>query len=83
MVLSGRKNAKYYCRSLHLDTQFNCRTEGILQADLHEMIVTLIRTYAAYAVSMENLLLLQGAYAGEKTAGMQRCKLYFSNNMKI
>ena len=32
MVFSGRKNAKYYCRTLHLDTHFDCRTEGILQA---------------------------------------------------
>ena len=31
----------------------------ILQADIHEMVVALIRTYAAYAVSLEHLLLLQ------------------------
>lgn len=30
-----------------------------MQADIHEMVVTLIRTYAAYAVSLEHLLLLQ------------------------
>lgn len=30
-----------------------------MQTDIHEMVVTLIRTYAAYAVSLEHLLLLQ------------------------
>ena len=30
-----------------------------MQADINEMVVTLIRTYAAYAVSLEHLLFLQ------------------------
>ncbi len=59
MSLSNTKNAKYHCRTSHLDTAFDCTSEGILQADIHEMVVTLIRTYAAYAVSLEHLLLLQ------------------------
>lgn len=59
MSLSNTKNAKYHCRTSHLDTEFDCTSEGILQADIHEMVVTLIRTYAAYAVSLEHLLLLQ------------------------
>lgn len=59
MSLSNAKNAKYYCRTVRLGTQFDCSAKGILQADIHEMVVTLIRTYAAYAVSLEHLLLLQ------------------------
>lgn len=59
MMLSNTKNARYHCRTLHLETEFNCTSEGILQADVHEMVVTLIRTYAAYAVSLEHLLVLQ------------------------
>ena len=59
MSLSNTKNAKYHCRTSHLETDFDCTSEGILQADIHEMVVTLIRTYAAYAVSLEHLLLLQ------------------------
>lgn len=59
MMLSNTKNARYHCRTLHLETEFNCSSEGILQVDVHEMVVTLIRTYAAYAVSLEHLLLLQ------------------------
>lgn len=59
MSLSNTKNAKYHCRTSHLETGFDCTSEGILQADIHEMVVTLIRTYAAYAVSLEHLLLLQ------------------------
>ena len=59
MPLSNTKNAKYHCRTSHLETGFGCTSEGILQADIHEMVVTLIRTYAAYAVSLEHLLLLQ------------------------
>ena len=59
MALSNTKNAKYHCRTSHLETDFDCTSEGILQADIHEMVVTLIRTYAAYAVSLEHLLLLQ------------------------
>ena len=59
MSLSNTKNAKYHCRTSHLKAGFDCTSEGILQADIHEMVVTLIRTYAAYAVSLEHLLLLQ------------------------
>lgn len=59
MRLSKTKNAKYHCRTARLETGFDCSSEGILQADIHEMVVTLIRTYAAYAVSFEHLLLLQ------------------------
>lgn len=59
MSLSNTKNAKYHCRTSHLEAGFDCTSEGILQADIHEMVVTLIRTYAAYAVSLEHLLLLQ------------------------
>lgn len=59
MVLSNTKNAKYHCRTSYLGTDFDCTSEGILQADIHEMVVTQIRTYAAYAVSLEQLLLLQ------------------------
>lgn len=59
MSLSNTKNAKYHCRTSHLETGFDCTSEGILQADIHEMVVTLIRTYASYAVSLEHLLLLQ------------------------
>ena len=59
LKLSNTKNARYHCRTLHLETEFNCTSEGILQADVHEMVVTLIRTYAAYAVSLEHLLVLQ------------------------
>lgn len=59
MSLSNTKNAKYHCRTSYLDTDFDCTSEGILQADIHEMVVTLIRTYAAYAVSLEHLMRLQ------------------------
>ena len=72
MVLSGRKNVRYRCCTVNLNTRFDCRPEGILQADLHEMIVTLIRTYAAYAVSMENLLLLQQGHIREKKRQARR-----------
>ena len=59
MALSNTKNAKYHCCTSHLETGFGCSSDGILQADIHEMVVTLIRTYAAYAVSLEHLLLIQ------------------------
>lgn len=59
MALSNTKNAKYHCRTSHLEAGFDCTSDGILQADIHEMVVALIRTYAAYAVSLEHLLLLQ------------------------
>lgn len=59
MSFSNTKNAKYHCRTEHLGTQFDCTSDGIMQADIHEMVVTLVRTYAAYAVSLEHLLLLQ------------------------
>ena len=38
MSLSNTKNAKYHCRTSHLETGFDCTTEGILQADIHEMV---------------------------------------------
>ncbi len=59
MYLSNTKNAKYYCRMRNLENGYDCSDEGLRQEDLHEMLVTLIRTYAAYAVSLENLMLLQ------------------------
>ena len=59
MRLSKTKNAKYHCSMQHYGMPYDCPSEGILQADIHEMVVTLIRTYAAYAVSLEHLLLLQ------------------------
>lgn len=59
MSLSHTKNAKYHCRTARLAAGFDCPSEGILQADIHEMVVTQIRTYATYAVSLEHLLLLQ------------------------
>ena len=59
MALSNTKNAKYHCCTSHLETGFDCSSDGILQADIHEMVVTLIRTYASYAVSLEHLLLIQ------------------------
>lgn len=30
MSLSNTKNAKYHCRTSHLETQFDCTSEGIL-----------------------------------------------------
>ena len=59
MRLSKTKNAKYHCNTANLETGYGCTSDGILQADINEMVVTLIRTYAAYAVSLEQLLLLQ------------------------
>jgi DNA repair exonuclease SbcCD ATPase subunit len=59
MSFSNTKNAKYHCRTEHLGTHFDCTSDGIMQADIHEMVVTLVRTYAAYAVSLERLVLLQ------------------------
>ena len=39
MSLSNTKNAKYHCRTSHLETGFDCTSEGILQADIHEMVL--------------------------------------------
>lgn len=59
MSLSNTKNAKYRCRTSHLGTEFDCATEGILQTDINEMVVTAIRTCAAYAISLGHLMRLQ------------------------
>ncbi len=59
MAITNQKNARYMCRTNRLDSGYECPTEGIFRDDLYEIIVTLIRTYASYAVSLENLMLLQ------------------------
>lgn len=55
MRLSNTKNAKYHCNTSHLETGFRCSSKGILQADVHDAVLALIRTYARYAVSLERL----------------------------
>ena len=59
MQLSNTKNAKYTCRTENLGSRFDCSSEGVPQADIHEAVVSLIRTYAQYAVELERLKSLQ------------------------
>lgn len=59
MQLSTAKNAKYACRTAKLGSRFDCPSEGVPQADIHEAVVSLIRTYAQYAVELERLKSLQ------------------------
>jgi len=59
MSLSNTKNAKYHCRTVWYEDGYGCTPSGILQADINELVVAMIRTYAAYAVSLEHLAALQ------------------------
>lgn len=59
MRLSTTKNAKYHCSTVSLETGYGCDSAGILRADIFDAVVTLIRTYAKYAVSLERLASLQ------------------------
>jgi hypothetical protein len=59
MLLSKTKNAKYHCSTAHLEMGYGCTSKGVLQSDINEMVVALIRTYAAYAVDLEHLAILQ------------------------
>lgn len=59
MALSNTKNAKYHCKIARFEDRYGCSSGGILQADINELVVTQIRTYAAYAVSLERLSVLQ------------------------
>lgn len=59
MRLSGTKNAKYHCSTASLETGYGCDSTGILQSEIFDAVVTLIRTYAQYAVSLERLVALQ------------------------
>lgn len=59
MRLSSTKNAKYHCSTASLETGYGCDSTGILRADIFDAVVTLIRTYAQYAVSLERLASLQ------------------------
>ena len=52
MELSNTKNAKYHCRTARFEDRYGCPSEGILQADINELVVVQIRSYAAYAVSL-------------------------------
>lgn len=55
MRLSKTKNAKYHCQMANLETGYACSSDGILQADINDAVLTLIRNYARYAVSLERL----------------------------
>lgn len=59
MELSNGKNRKYTCRSAGLGTGYGCTSEGIPQSDIHDAVITLIRTYAQYSVDLERLQSLQ------------------------
>lgn len=59
MSLSNTKNAKYHCRTAQYESGYGCTSAGVLQADINELVITMIRTYAAYAVSLEHLAALQ------------------------
>lgn len=82
MKLSRAKNARYFCRTPLLTERYACAAEGVLQADVHEMVVTQIRTYAACALSMERLLLLQkeGLRAEKKRARREHAVLQSRRN---
>lgn len=62
MQLSTAKNAKYTCRTAKLGSRFDCPSEGVPQTDIHEAVVSLIRTYAQYAVELERLKSLQNEH---------------------
>lgn len=49
----------YTCRSVGLGTGYGCTSEGIPQSDIHDAVITLIRTYAQYSVDLERLQSLQ------------------------
>lgn len=59
MELSNGKNGKYTCRSVGLGTGYGCTSEGIPQSDIHDAVITLIRTYAQYSIDLERLQSLQ------------------------
>lgn len=59
MELSNSENGKYTCRSAGLGTGYGCTSEGIPQSDIHDAVITLIRTYAQYSVDLERLQSLQ------------------------
>lgn len=59
MRLSNTTNAKYHCQTAGLGTGFQCSREGFLQADIYDAVVSLIRTYAQYAVSFDKLAALR------------------------
>lgn len=59
MELSNGKNRIYTCRSVGLGTGYGCTSEGIPQSDIHDAVITLIRTYAQYSVDLERLQSLQ------------------------
>lgn len=59
MRLSNTKNAKYHCTTARLNTGYPCSSEGVLQADINDAVVALVRTYAQYAVDLEQLAMLR------------------------
>jgi DNA invertase Pin-like site-specific DNA recombinase len=59
MRLSNTKNAKYHCSTASLETGYGCSHGGVLQADVNDAVIMLIRTYARYAVSLEHLAAVQ------------------------
>lgn len=59
MRLSNTKSGKYYCKTAGLETGFQCSHERFLQADINDAVVSLIRTYAQYAVSFDKLTALR------------------------
>lgn len=59
MRLSNTKNAKYHCSTASLETGYGCSHDGVLQADVNDAVIMLIRTYARYAVSLEHLAVVQ------------------------
>ena len=59
MRLTQTKNARYVCNMPRFDAGFGEVHGSILQKEVHELAVTLIRTYAACAVEMERMLTIR------------------------
>ena len=59
MRLTQTKNARYVCNMPRFEAGFGEVHGSILQKEVHELAVTLIRTYAACAVEMEQMLTIR------------------------
>lgn len=76
MQLSNTKNAKYTCRTAKLGSRFDCPSEGVPQADIHEAVVSLIRTYAQYAVELERLKSLHNEHRRAEESRIKKVNQY-------
>jgi len=56
MSLHNGNKPKYFCPTAKLETEYRCSAEGVLQTDVNDAVVTLIRCYAQYAVDWQKLM---------------------------